>query len=753
MSSKINLDLKNFRHLKSDKNSTTLQHKTDGHQITLAHKALSPEAQTQLQALSGISKDAETPLQTDAMKHKMADGGGVGEGDRVPAPPTPTSDPTPKEKIRNVKEGATQTTGIPSDSPVKTGDWSHIWKAEGGEVKPEENVIDYSKFKRQPSPDGGTLDYKKIKEQKKEMNRREPPRRKLAEGGNIEEMQSQHGGDGNTCYACGGSIPRYAEGTLDVSGVQSIIPERLPDENPHSLDMAAKRNEYNDIAGAHASLDSWSPNPEDHSGVSAMKNAQFGPDGEAPQQFDPKAWEQMEDERAQSKQATAAQTANEALNTAEYNKAAQAAGIAPKPTDSVPGNMDTNGAQDQGLAQAQPQPQGQAQGQSQGQQPPDPNQGMGGYQGALTETANIQKEQLSHVIQARQQALDTWQNQQAQSENERQAHVQDIQNGHIDPNAYWQDHSKVAAGIGMILAGFNPSNRPNAAIEFLNNQINRSMDAQKSNLDSKNNLLRANLEHYRDMHSAQLMTNAMMNDTLAAQMQKAGLEAKNPLARQAAMNGANTLIQNAAMFQRQLDMQQTMMRLANGGGGSPESQAQAIAMMSAISPEHANVYRQAFVPGVGLSKSLTPVPQEVKDRINSYQNVNRMLNEALNFKKENPGASFSLGDRAKAETLMSNIGNEIRTAEKMGVVKPSEISMMSGMLGGSPASFISNIQTNPKLKEMIHLKQGEYNNLLQSNGLPVPATPKQQVQPVIRQTKDGRNALFNPETKQFLGYK
>jgi hypothetical protein len=48
--SKIALDLKQFKHVKSDKHSTTLQHK-DGHTLTIAHKKMSPDAQAQLEAL------------------------------------------------------------------------------------------------------------------------------------------------------------------------------------------------------------------------------------------------------------------------------------------------------------------------------------------------------------------------------------------------------------------------------------------------------------------------------------------------------------------------------------------------------------------------------------------------------------------------------------------------------------------------------------------------------------------------------
>lgn len=66
--SKIALDLKKFKHVKSDDKSTTLQH-ADGHILTMANKALSPEFQEQLSALAKSSECKEEPAE------KMADGG------------------------------------------------------------------------------------------------------------------------------------------------------------------------------------------------------------------------------------------------------------------------------------------------------------------------------------------------------------------------------------------------------------------------------------------------------------------------------------------------------------------------------------------------------------------------------------------------------------------------------------------------------------------------------------------------------
>ena len=80
--SNIKLDLSKFKHVKSDKNTTTLQHAKDGHIVTLMHNALNPANKAQLEALSNIGKENRTSNQSqeaqdeERRKH-FVEGGGV----------------------------------------------------------------------------------------------------------------------------------------------------------------------------------------------------------------------------------------------------------------------------------------------------------------------------------------------------------------------------------------------------------------------------------------------------------------------------------------------------------------------------------------------------------------------------------------------------------------------------------------------------------------------------------------------------
>lgn len=74
----LGLDPKNYKHIKSDDKSTTLQHK-HGHVVTIAHNVLAPKMQAQLKALAPIGKEDQTNTQAqeaqDQKPRKMAEGG------------------------------------------------------------------------------------------------------------------------------------------------------------------------------------------------------------------------------------------------------------------------------------------------------------------------------------------------------------------------------------------------------------------------------------------------------------------------------------------------------------------------------------------------------------------------------------------------------------------------------------------------------------------------------------------------------
>lgn len=167
----VKLDLSQFKHVRSDDNTTTLKHKL-GHELTLAHKSLGPESRAQLQAMADGGKvydhAATTKKQSElAQKHFPA--------------------PSPEEMDKRKSEQKW------IDSHLKSIYVQPEKKAEGGNVMPTTSglMADGGKVKE------NTLDYNQIRQEKRKMNQAEAsqpvmPKRKFA-----------HGGEANFAYEAG----------------------------------------------------------------------------------------------------------------------------------------------------------------------------------------------------------------------------------------------------------------------------------------------------------------------------------------------------------------------------------------------------------------------------------------------------------------------------------------------------------------------------------------------------------------------
>ena len=91
--SSIKLDLKGFKHVHSDDNSTTLKHEKLGHTVTLAHNVLSPDNQTILKSMAG--KPAEKPDYGKVVKK-------FDEGGKVPVPNNPSQGEQDKHNVPQI---------------------------------------------------------------------------------------------------------------------------------------------------------------------------------------------------------------------------------------------------------------------------------------------------------------------------------------------------------------------------------------------------------------------------------------------------------------------------------------------------------------------------------------------------------------------------------------------------------------------------------------------------------------------------
>jgi hypothetical protein len=224
--------------------------------------------------------------------------------------------------------------------------------------------------------------------------------------------------------------------------------------------------------------------------------------------------------------------------------------------------------------------------------------------------------------------------------NERENFIRDIAAGHIDSNQLWNDKSvpqKISTTIGLILGGIGGgiSGGPNQALNFYNNQINRNIEAQKANLDSKQNLLRANLEQYHNLHDATAMTRIMYNDIFAAKLAETAAKASNPIAQARAQQVLGQLNQSTAQEQGTVATRRAFAKQmsANSPGG----------MMQMPDPIDPNLQSSFRMNGVKYYAANPKEAQEASTQSQAIENLEQTTRNINEFNKTNGITGLGVG--------------------------------------------------------------------------------------------------------------
>lgn len=708
--SRIKLDLKQFKHIKSDKNSTTLQHQ-DGHQLTIAHAPLGKESREQLSALSKVATDAQTPANKDEARHKgmMAEGG---ETKKVSPQPSPSPSPSAWDNIKS-----NLTTGKSKENKA--------W-AEGGEIPPGPDA---------DHPDAGNGDI--FADVQKSMG--------LAKGGEI-------------CHACGGPIHKMAEGgptdTYDFSQRPIVdtdigsMPQPSPEEIQESKQKQARQVYAQQLARNYGQAEA-TMNGTDQVNPAIPPEKLPGPNGEPPQDIDANASMQakvaLEQKQADDAKHKAAAEQQNYIKTQQANEGAAMMGFPQKPLLGGPATDSRAAMAPEPSKPSLPFPQASPSDSMQG---PEAGiaagfntqiQGLQGQAKAMGALGEQQAAVHQERIKSQQQAMETFQHSYQELEKERQAHMQDIRDGFVNPDNYWKGdpktgaggHSKIMAGIGMILAGFNPTSSPNAAVNFLQHQMDQNIDAQKANLGARQNLLSANLRQFGNLKDATDMTRIMQNDVVTHMLEANAAKAQggpNGLAANAAKQAIGPIMRESAQLQFQMGLRHSMMKLSSGQAGDPSNTAaaeQMVNMLYQYNPEMAKQYAGRIVPGIGVSSSQV-IPQEVRTQMLGRKNFDQMLNKYLAFAQSHSG-SFNQKTEAEGKALAAELQGAYRQASNGGVFKEGEQKFIEKLIPEDPTQLFGSFRTNPKIKELIQSNHDQLNQLKAGYGMPVqqraPAAP------------------------------
>lgn len=183
----------------------------------------------------------------------------------------------------------------------------------------------------------------------------------------------------------------------------------------------------------------------------------------------------------------------------------------------------------------------------------------------------------------------------------------------VDPDRYWNAKStgsKIAAGIGMILsgAGSGVTGQPNLAAKYIEDSINKDIDAQKGEQGKTMNLWKMNRDALGNDLAANLATKNQYYTILQHKLQLATANAQTPIAKQ-----------QAALANAEIEKEKAnnnfKLGLMKGGDVDPSVKVQFL-----VPPER---QKEVFeeIKGAQIAKQISPKILEAFDNAANSKNA------------------------------------------------------------------------------------------------------------------------------------
>jgi hypothetical protein len=381
---------------------------------------------------------------------------------------------------------------------------------------------------------------------------------------------------------------------------------------------------------------------------------------------------------------------------------------------------------------------------------PDPNaedaytkamQGNAQAAGAVSAGAKREADILGNSIDSQQAAAKTFQDTSLSMAHEINNARKDIAAHYINPNAYMQGlgtGGRIATAIGLILggAGGGITGQGNPALAVLNQQIDRNLEAQRSNLGARENLLSALGKQYENQTVRDNMFRMINAHVVSDQLLQSAAQTKSPLAMANAKTAASELeMKYLPVFRQSAAIQALDASDAAGKPLPPANQIQLKTMTGLISPADSEK----------ATDSLNSVQQLEELRGNlkqGYQDLhNRFMNGALS-----PAYRKSIVDRFAGPLGHLSTGryNQEEAANQIGSILP-------GILEGEETSKskLTGIDT------LVDTLQAAHTAKLNQLGIKVPQKASTLVQPKTPQTTEAAQQWLaaNPNHPQAAAVK
>ncbi len=362
--------------------------------------------------------------------------------------------------------------------------------------------------------------------------------------------------------------------------------------------------------------------------------------------------------------------------------------------------------------------------------------------------------------------------------------AQDVNVGHITPKTYsdfYNDKStlgKIGSIFGLLLsgAGSGLAHQPNMALQMMDKEIDRDLEAQTKSAANAQNYLRLNQEN--ELRKAQIketqqragLTGAQTQETSAsARIKEAQLQAfanaqiqprivathylqsqvdKLPPGPQKAQGQQIVTGLKAAVAQRSHQIAQ---QAAEASANDPEGEFQArqkqlmsMGMLGMSGGEAiAQNEAQKHVPGIGDAS--IAVPGDVRKELIAHQKLQNAAEDALQYSKSHtnliPGTKeYNVGTQ-KALILQQMVREGLLGT----VFRESEKPLLNKFVDENPAGVLKMLSTQPKLKSLLESNAMAGNALREAYGLPTKSHSNQQ--PEVRYDKDGNAWQLGPNGK------
>lgn len=334
---------------------------------------------------------------------------------------------------------------------------------------------------------------------------------------------------------------------------------------------------------------------------------------------------------------------------------------------------------------------------------------------AEAQSGQEQQQAYQQQAQQSQQFMQDFTRKNDELSKERTAFVKDLQESHVDPSRYMHDMNagaKISTAIGLLIGGLSTA-AENPAVKFLEQQMQRDIDAQKANLGKKENLLSANLRHFGNLKDATAMTQIMHNDYIKSLTNQAAAKAASPIALANAQKMNAQLDQQSAMLQAQLAM--------SGGGASGAQNDQTIQQQLAIrramgDHKGAEEMEGRYVPGMGMAA--IKVPEKQREALIGMDKLDKGIADLQSFIKTNPLTIPGSQNSAKAAIKARALQTQVREALLNTVYREGEQPLLDEFISASPTGITQILATPAKLQELSRLNQSAKSSLTSQYSIP-----------------------------------